>query len=251
MFDLTGHVSLVTGGNGGLGLAMARGLAKAGATLAIWGRNDAKNAGAVAELAALGGEVVAFAADVTDPEAVEAGMRATLARFGRVDSCFANAGGSGVRGPFTALSAADWQKTMDLNFSSVVATFQSATRHYMARGGGGRLVATSSVAAVLGIPGGGYSASKAAVSGLIRTLAIELAPAGIIANAILPGYIETEMSLDTPQAFRDACYRRAASGKIGTLEDMEGIAVFLAAPESSMITGQSIIMDGGHSIFPM
>lgn len=250
MFDLTGHVALVTGGNSGLGLGMARGLARAGARLAIWGRNGERNAAACAELAALGAEVAAFAVDVTDGATIEAAMAQTLDRFGRLDSCFANAGGSGVRGPLLELPMDAWRQTMELNFTSVVGTFQHAARAMVGQGSG-RLVATSSVAALLGVPGGGYSASKAAVSGLVRSLAVELAPAGITVNAILPGYIETPMSLDTPQAFRDACRRRTPSGQLGTIDDMMGIAVFLAAAESRLLTGQSIVLDGGQSIFPM
>lgn len=252
MFNLTGHTALVTGGNAGLGLAMARGLARAGASVAIWGRDVARNAAAREDLASLGGDVADFACDVTDPAAVEAAMAATLERMGHIDSCFANAGGSGIRGPFLNLSAEDWRKTMDLNFTSVVCTFQAAVRHYLARGGGGRLIVTSSIAATMGIPmAGGYSASKSAAAALVRNLAVELAGAGIVANAILPGFIETAMSLDTPKAFQDAARRRTPSGQIGTLQDMEGIAVFLAAPESRLITGQSIVIDGGQSIFPM
>lgn len=250
LFDLSGHVALVTGGNSGLGLGMARGLAEAGASIAIWGRNPERNAEAVAELAAPGTDVAAFAVDVTDPEAVAAAMAETLARFGRLDSCFANAGGSGVRGPLLNLPVETWRQTMELNFTSVVCTFKEAVKA-MAKQGRGRLVATSSVAALLGVPGGGYSASKAAVSGLVRSLAVELAPAGITVNAILPGYIETTMSLDTPQAFRDACLRRTPSGKLGTIDDMKGIAVFLASAESQLLTGQSLVLDGGQSIYPM
>lgn len=251
MFDLTGHVALVTGGNTGLGLGMARGLVKAGAEVAIWARNEDQNRRACEELEALGGKAQSFVCDVLDSAAVVSAMAATLDAFGRVDSCFANVGGSGVRGPFLEIPPQGWEATMALNFHSVITTFQAVTHHFVTRGGGGRLVATSSTAALLGIPGGGYSASKAAVSGLVRSLAIELAPAGITVNAILPGYIETEMSLDTPQAFRDACHRRTPSGMIGTLEDMEGIAVYLASSASRLMNGQSIVLDGGHSIFPM
>ena len=252
IFHLDGHVALITGGNGGLGLSMARGLVKAGATIALWGRNADKNDAAVGALTAMGGTAAGFVADVTDPRSAEAAFAETIARFGRIDSCFANAGGSGARGPFTDLSTADWTSTVDLNLISVATTFRLASRHWVATGRPGKLIVTSSVAAVLGIPmGSAYSTTKAAVTGLVRALAIELGPAGIQVNALLPGFIETEMSLKTPAAFQEACQRRSASGKIGTLEDMEGIAVFLAAPESRFMTGQAIILDGGHSIFPM
>lgn len=251
LFDLRGHVALVTGGNTGLGLGMARGLAKAGANIAIWGRNSERNSAAVEQIAELGVEAAGFVCDVTDPDAVSSGMQATVDRFGRLDSCFANAGGSGVRKPFVEHTPKDWQSTVDLNLNSVVSTMQAATKQFLAQGEGGKLIVSSSIAGLMGIPGGGYSATKAAVSGLIRSLAIELAPAGIQANAILPGFIETEMSLKTPQAFRDACLRRTASGQLGTLEDMEGVAVFLASRQSDLVTGHSLVIDGGQSIFPM
>jgi NAD(P)-dependent dehydrogenase (short-subunit alcohol dehydrogenase family) len=252
IFDLEGHVALVTGGNSGLGLAMAKGLVKSGADIAIWGRNADKNAQAVAELDALGGTAAAFACDVSDAQSSADAFAATIAHFGAIDSCFANAGGSGVRGPFHIMTAADWTTTIDLNLQSVVTTFQLAVQHWLELGTPGKLVVTSSVAGILGIPGGtGYSTTKAAVQGLVRALAIEYGRVGIQANAILPGFIETEMSRDTPQHFQDACKRRAASGEIGKLEDMEGIAVYLASPESKFMTGQCLIIDGGHTIFPM
>lgn len=251
MFDLKGHVALVTGGNMGLGLGMARGLARAGANIAIWGRNEQRNAASAEELRQLGVDVESFACDVTDPAAVDTAMDATLARFGKVDSCFANAGGSGVRGSLLSQSPDDWRSTMELNFHSVINTFRASAGAMVAAKTPGRLVVTSSVASLIGIPGSGYSASKAAVNGLVRQLAIELGGAQITVNAILPGYIETEMSLDTPAAFREAPLRRTVSGKIGTLEDMEAIAVYLASPGSRFMTGQCLVLDGGYTIFPM
>lgn len=252
IFDLGGHVALVTGGNGGLGLAMAKGLGKAGASVAIWGRNVDKNAAATAELKAMGFDTAAFACDVTDASSAEKAFQQTIAHFGKIDSCFANAGGSGVRGPFHTLSTDDWKSTVDLNVSSVITTFRLAIRFWLESKHPGKLVVTSSIAGVIGIPmATGYSMTKAAVQGLVRGLAIEYGRAGIQANAILPGFIETEMSLDTPQHFQDAAKRRVASGEIGKLEDMEGIAVFLASRESKFMTGQCLILDGGHTIFPM
>jgi NAD(P)-dependent dehydrogenase (short-subunit alcohol dehydrogenase family) len=252
IFDLSGHVALVTGGNGGLGLAMAKGLVKARASVAIWGRNTDKNHAAVAELAAYGGTAEAFACDVTDPASCASAFAATIERFGKIDSCFANAGGSGVRGPFHKLSTEDWQQSNGLNVTSVIDTFKLAIAHWLERNAPGKLIVTSSVAGVIGIPmATPYCATKAAVQGLIRGLAIEYGRAGIQANAILPGFIETEMSLDTPQYFQDGAKRRAASGEIGKLEDMEGIAVYLASKESHFMTGQCLTLDGGHTIFPL
>jgi NAD(P)-dependent dehydrogenase (short-subunit alcohol dehydrogenase family) len=252
MFDLTGHVALITGGNGGLGLAMAKGLVKAGASIAIWGRNAEKNAASVAALEAMGGTAAAFAADVTDSAACASAFAATVERFGKVDSVFANAGGSGARGPYHKLSDEDWRQSVDLNISSINATFRPAIAHWLERKAPGKLIVTSSIAGLVGIPmAAPYSATKAAVQGLVRALAIEYARAGIQANAILPGFIETELSLDTPQYFKDGALRRAASGKIGQLEDMEGIAVYLASPESRFMTGQCLVLDGGHTVFPL
>ncbi len=252
MFDLSGTVALVTGGNGGLGLAYGRGLVKAGAKVAVWGRNEEKNAAAVAELRELGGDAEAWACDVTDEDEVKARFADTLERFEHVDSVFANAGGGGFRGASHKTSREDWLGTIDLNLMSVVHTFSAATEHMLARKKGGRLIVTSSVASLVGTGGAaGYSTTKAAVVGLVQALAVELGAAGIRANAILPGFIETEMSLDTTQAFQDAARRRSAIGRIGTLKDMEGPAVFLASRESDFMTGRCLILDGGHTIHPM
>ena len=251
MFDLSGHVALVTGGNGGLGLAMAKGLTKAGASVAIWGRNEAKNRAALDELTTMGADAAVFACEVTDPAQVTAAFAATLARFGKVDSCFANAGGSGPTGMLHQLPDEQWAGIVDLNLNSVVLTFKAAIAHMLERGEGGKLIATSSVAAHLGMPlHAGYSTTKAALMGLVRSLAIELGRGNIQVNAILPGYIATEMSLDTSQAFQDAAARRSAGGKVGQLEDMEGIAVYLASRESRFMTGHGLVIDGAQSIFP-
>ncbi len=252
MFDLTGQVALVTGGNGGIGLAFAKGLIKVGAKVAIWGRNVQKNTAAVKALEALGGEVKAFVADVMDAESAETAFQNTVAHFGCVDICFANAGGSGKVGPLAALSLEDWKFNVDLNLNSVINTYQPVIKHLIGRGAPGKLVVTSSIAARMGIGmGTGYSATKAGVTGLTRALAVELGRNNIQVNAILPGFVETEMSVNTPQTFQDSARRRTASGVLGTLDDMEGIAVFLASKESNYITGQEIVIDGGQSIFPM
>ncbi len=252
MFDLSEKVAIVTGGNGGLGLAYARGLIKQGCHVAIWARNESKNASAVNELEKLGGKVKAYACDVTDVDDVQLAFNQTIEDFDSVDICFANAGGGGFRGLSHQTNRATWLDTIDLNLMSVVQTWSPVTEYLVSRGRGGKLIVTSSVAALLGTAGAaGYSTTKAALRGLVQALAIELGAAGIQVNAILPGYIETEMSLQTSDAFKDACRRRAASGQIGTLGDMEGIAVFLASQQSNFMTGQSIVMDGGHTIHPM
>ncbi|MEO0997372.1 MAG: SDR family NAD(P)-dependent oxidoreductase [Pseudomonadota bacterium] len=251
-FDLDGHVALVTGGNGGIGLAFARGLVKAGARVALWGRNADKNAAAVRDLEALGGDVAAFVCDVVDRRQVEQAFAATLERFGLVDSVFANAGASGKSGMLHQLGADDWQWIVDTNLGSVVNTYQVAIDHLLARKAGGKLVVTSSAAALLGTGyRSGYSTTKAAVMGLTRALAVELGPHGIQVNAVLPGYVETDITVDTPQAFKDACLRRSCIGRVGTLDDMEGVAVFLASRQSDYMTGQGLVLDGGQTIYPL
>jgi len=145
-----------------------------------------------------------------------------------------------------------WLDTIDLNLMGVVQTWAPVTQHLLGRKKGGKLIVTSSVAARLGAGGAaGYSTTKAATLGLVRALAVELGCAGIQVNALLPGYIETELSLQTSEDFQVACKRRSAIGRIGTLEDMEGIAVFLVSNHSDFMTGQSIVLDGGHTIYPM
>ncbi len=252
MFDLSEKVSIISGGNGGLGLAYGRGIVKSGGKVAIWGRNREKNAAAVAELRDMGGDVEAFVCDVTDEAQIADAFKKTLERFGRVDACFANAGGAGFRGMSHTISRDDWLKTIDLNLMSVVQTWKPVTDHMLTSKNGGKLIVTSSVAALVGTGGAaGYSTTKAAVRGLVQALAVELGQAGIQVNAILPGFIETDMSVQTSQAFKDACRRRLAIQRMGELKDMEGIAVFMASEHSDYMTGQSIIMDGGHTIHPM
>tara|TARA_R110001592_G_scaffold16216_3_gene69256 strand:- start:48 stop:806 length:759 start_codon:yes stop_codon:yes gene_type:complete len=252
MFDLTDKVAIVTGGNGGLGLAFSRGLIKAGCSVAIWGRNNDKNKAAVDELLAMGGNAAAFQCDVLNEDNVQTAFAATLDTFGKVDICIANAGGGGFRGMSHQVGAKAWRDTIDLNVTSVTNTFAPVTEHLLARKEGGKLIVISSAAAVMGTGGAaGYSATKAAVIGLVQALAVELGRANIQVNAILPGFVATEMSLSTSKEFQDAALRRSALGRIGTFEDMEGIAVFLSAKESSYLTGQGILIDGGHTIFPM
>jgi NAD(P)-dependent dehydrogenase (short-subunit alcohol dehydrogenase family) len=252
LFDLSGQVAIVTGGNSGVGLAFAKGLVKSGAKVAIWGRNAEKNAHAIQQLEDLGGDVASFICDVTDAKQAQKACLETIAHFGKIDICFANAGGSGKQGLFHKTLLEDWHSLIDLNLNSVVNTYQPVIAHLVGRKMGGKLIVTSSEAALIGTGyAAGYATTKAAVMGLTRALAIELGRNNIQVNAILPGFIETEMSVETPPAFQEAALRRSASGKIGTLEQMEGIAVFLASKHSDYITGQGIVMDGGHSIFPM
>jgi NAD(P)-dependent dehydrogenase (short-subunit alcohol dehydrogenase family) len=252
IFNLTGKIGIITGGNSGIGLAYAKGLVKSGAKVAIWGRNPEKNKEAIEVLRALGGDIEAFICDVTNETECLKTFEETLSRFGKIDFCFANAGGSGKAGMLHKTSSEDWNAVIDLNLNSVVNTCKPVINHLIEQKNGGKLIVTSSVAAHLGMGyATGYATTKAAVMGLTRALAIELGRYDIQVNAVLPGYIETEMSVNTPVAFREATRRRSANGKNGTLEQMEGIAVFLASSHSDFMTGQGVILDGGHTIHPM
>jgi NAD(P)-dependent dehydrogenase (short-subunit alcohol dehydrogenase family) len=252
LFDLQEKVAIVTGGNGGIGLAYAKGLVKSGAKVAIWGRDREKNETSILQLRDLCGDVEAFVCDVMDETQCLEVFEKTIARFGKVDICFANAGGSGKQGLFHKTTTAEWQSVLDLNLNSVVYTYRPVITHLIARKAPGKLIVTSSIAALMGTGyAAGYATTKSAIMGLTRALAIELGRNNIQVNAILPGYIETEMSLNTPQAFQDAVRRRSASRIMGTLEQMEGVAVFLASRHSDFMTGQGIVLDGGHSINPI
>lgn len=250
-FDLTGHVALITGGNGGIGLGMARGLAKAGATIAVWGRNADKNAAAVAELSAIGAAAQSFAVDVTSEEQVVATMQATVSRLGRVDSCFANAG-VGKAAAFTEMTIADWNAVVDINLVGAFLSFREAARHMIARGGGGKLVGIASIGSIHGMPRQAqYSASKAGLGAMVRSLAVELARHGIQANTILPGWIETDMTEGARSwdKLRETVVQRTPARRWGRPEDFEGIAVYLASKASDFHTGDTLRVDGGYAVF--
>ncbi len=254
LFDLSGHTAIVTGGNSGLGLGMARGLAKAGANVAIWARNAEKNSGALEELSALGsGEVIALTCDVVEEAQIAEAMRDTLARFGRVDSCFANAGRSGAGTRVPDMTVEGWDATMAVNARGPALVYKYVTRHMIERAEagdpGGKLVATSSGQSIMGVnKSSDYAASKAAVNGLTRGAAYELARYGITANALLFGYYETDLTAAANPKFAEWMAKRIPLGRPGDHEGLEGLAVFFASPHSDYITGQSLPVDGGLCI---
>jgi NAD(P)-dependent dehydrogenase (short-subunit alcohol dehydrogenase family) len=249
-FDLTGTVALVTGGNGGIGLGMAQGLAAAGADVCIWGRNSAKNAAALDALSEHGGRAEAMVTDVGSEDEVEAAFAATVDRLGKVDACFANAGVGSWGTRFADVTDEEWQAVTGVNLDGVFLTFRAAIRHLMDRGEGGSLVATSSLASVLGMPrGAAYSASKGAVSALVRSIAVEYGRYGIRANAILPGWIETDMTAGILSDERsESQLRRTSMRRWGRPDDFGGIAVYLASDASSFHTGDTIVIDGGYLV---
>ena len=253
-FDLTGKVALITGGNSGIGLGMAEGLAAAGAGVCIWGTNDAKNAAAAKKLGEHGARVQALRCDVADEAAVERSFAETLEAFGRVDACFANAGVSGRAGnqSFTEMSTDEWRRVMSVNLDGVFFTLRAAARHMTSRQGGGSLVVTSSLAAISGqARGEHYAATKGAVIAMMKALAVEFARHGVRANAILPGWIDTPM---TERAlnwdrFVERVLPRVPVRRWGVPEDFAGIAVYLASDASVYHTGDTFVIDGGYAIF--
>ncbi|MFT4571502.1 MAG: NAD(P)-dependent dehydrogenase (short-subunit alcohol dehydrogenase family) [Hyphomicrobiaceae bacterium] len=251
MFDLQGHVSVVTGGNGGIGLGMARGLGRAGAKIAIWARNSEKNEKAVASLQAQGIDALALRCDVSSPESVQEALGATLERYGRVDSCFANAGvGRAVK--FADMTLDDWNAVVDVNLVGAFLTFREVSRHMVERGGGGSLVGIASIGALHGMPRQAqYSASKAGLTALVRSVAVEFGRNGIRANTILPGWIETDMTADARgwEKLRTTVEKRTPAGRWGRPEDFEGVAVYLASNESAFHNGDVLRVDGGYAIY--
>lgn len=257
IFDLSGRVAVVTGGNGGIGLGIAEALAQAGCAVSVWGRNAEKNAAAVATLEKTGARAQAQVCDVTDAASVAAAMAATLSHFGRVDGCFANAGiGGGGRQGFVERTEGDWRNMFATNLDGVFHAFQAVARHMAERAAAGdafgRLVATSSIASLFGTARNEhYAASKAAINALVRALAVELARYGVTANAILPGWIKSDMTegLMANDKFVGNVIPRIPVRRFGEATDFGGIAVYLMSGASSYHTADCLVIDGGYAAF--
>ncbi len=251
MTSLNGHVAVVTGGNGGIGLGMASALAAAGADVAVWGRNEDKNAAAAAELAVHGTEVLALRCDVADEEQVVAAIAATVDRLGQVASMLANAGVGGFA-PFTSMSLAEFRRVTSVNLDGAFLCLREAAAHMVERGEGGSLVGVSSVSAIHGAPGmEHYAASKAGLASMLRGMAVELARYRIRCNSLLPGWTDTDMIAPAAhnERFVANTVKRTPVRRWGTPEDMGRAAVFLADPANLFHTGDSVVVDGGYSIF--
>jgi NAD(P)-dependent dehydrogenase (short-subunit alcohol dehydrogenase family) len=254
-FDLSGRGAVITGGNGGIGLGMARGLLAAGANVAIWGSNPDKTERARATLAAECGDaarVHAFVCDVGDEAQIDAVFAKSVAALGCVDACFANAGVGGKGTPLLEMTLDEFRRVQRINVEGVFLTFRAAARHMVEHGRGGALIATASTAALEGAARNShYGASKGAVTSYVRALAVELARHRIRVNSILPGWIVTEMTERAVhnEKFANAVLPRIPARRWGDIADFGGVAVYLASDASAYTTGEQFVIDGGYTKF--
>jgi 2-deoxy-D-gluconate 3-dehydrogenase len=249
-FDLKGRVAVVTGGNGGIGLGMARGLAKAGASIAVAGRNAGKNAAAVKALEALGAAAVAIEADVLREASCRELVDRAAQHFGRLDILVNNAG-IAVRKPPQAYTAEEWHRVMDSNLTSAFLCSHAAYSH-MKRAGGGKIISIGSILSLMGAPFAvAYAASKGGIVQMTRALATAWAADNIQVNALLPGWIDTDLTVSARRevpGLNERVLARTPAGRWGDPADFEAITVTLAGPGSQFITGTAIPVDGGYTI---
>jgi NAD(P)-dependent dehydrogenase (short-subunit alcohol dehydrogenase family) len=255
-FNLTGKVSLVTGGNRGIGLGMAEALAQSGSDIVIWGSNAERNLEAEGKLTALGVRVLAQTVNVADEAQVVAAMAEAVTAMGRVDTVIANAGIGGGARSFSEMTTETWRRVMGVNMEGVFWTLREACKHIVERSKagdpGGSIVGIASLAAISGpARNQAYAATKGGVVSMMKSVAVEHARYGIRANAILPGWIATDMTAASQgnQVFTDKVISRVPSRRWGQPEDFGGIAVYLTSDASSYHSGDSFLIDGAYAIF--
>lgn len=263
LFDLSGKVALVTGGNSGLGLGFARGIARQGGDVVIWGRSEERNAAAVAELEGLGVRASAHAVDVSSQDDVIAGFDQLVKEYGRVDTVIANAGMPPNTRSILDTDSEAYHTLLNTNMHGAFYTLQEGAKRMVARAEagdpGGSLVFCGSLSIFQGVPGiSPYAAAKGGISAVMRCLAVELGQYGIRANTVAPGYIKTGFSggrqdgsaqpeeewTDIDKIFAG----KAALKRPGFAADFEGIAAYLASDASSFHTGDTIVIDGAALI---
>ncbi len=248
LFDLTGKVAVVTGGNGGIGLGCAIGLANAGADIAVWGRSQSKNNSAVQQLTSLGVRAVGIVVDVTDREAIDSATSQTVRELGGIDVLIANAG-INIRKRPEEFSISEWHQIMDANITSVFECAQSIYPE-MKKRGGGKIVTIGSLTSIFGFGVSPvYAAAKGAVVQLSKSLASAWGKDNIQVNSILPGWIKTQMTqrAQGDEKFNELVLERTPVGRWGDPSDLAGAAVFLSSKASDFVTGTAIPIDGGFS----
>ncbi len=250
LFDIKDKVALITGGNGGIGLGMAEGLARAGAHVMIAGRNRAKSEAAAATLAKLGGKTGVVEVAVQDPSSCSAMVATTIAQFGRLDILVNNAG-INIRKQPEQYSPAEWREVLGVNLDGAFFSSQAAYPALQAAGGG-KIINIGSMMSLFGTSfSPAYSASKGGIVQMTRSLATAWAKNNIQVNAILPGWIDTDLTRNARTevtGLHDRVLTRTPAARWGTPGDFAGIAVFLASPASNFVTGAAIPVDGGWSI---
>jgi 2-deoxy-D-gluconate 3-dehydrogenase len=250
LFDLTDKVAIVTGGNGGIGLGMARGLAEAGAAIAIVGRNEAKSNAAVTELKQQGIRAISVTADVTDKTAVEDMAERTLRELGRIDILVNNAGINIRKAPH-ALDLAEWDSVIRTNLTSAFLCSQ-AVYPAMKQAGGGKIINIGSMMSIFGASfAPAYAASKGGIVQFTRSCAVAWAADNIQANAVLPGWIDTDLTRRAREqidGLHDKVLARTPAARWGAIADFAGIAVFLSSAASDFVTGTAVPVDGGFSV---
>jgi 2-deoxy-D-gluconate 3-dehydrogenase len=249
LFDLTGSVAIVTGGNGGIGRGIALGLADAGAAVAVFGRNDEKNQRVLAELKAIGVPSLAMKVDVTNRAGLEPALERVESEIGSVDILVNNAGNVSLSGGVLQETPEDWDNVIETQLNAVFLLSKLAARS-MLRHNRGKIINIGSMYSYFGsglIPS--YSAAKGAIVQLTKSMAIELAPHNIQVNAIAPGWIETDMTAPVrTMPLNDEILARTPAGRWGRPEEIAGTAVYLASRASEFVTGTTIRVDGGYAI---
>ena len=244
-FDLSGRVAVVTGGNGGIGLGMARGLAGAGAKVVVAGRNAQKSAAAAKEI---GG--IAIEADMLQEADCRALAQKTVAQLGRLDILVNNAG-INIRKQPQEYTLEEWHRVMDSNLTSAFTCSQAAYPEMM-KAGGGKIINIGSMMSIFGASfTTAYAASKGGMVQMTRAMACAWAKDNIQVNAVLPGWIDTELTRgarEQVEGLNERVLARTPAGRWGIPDDLAGIAVFLASASSDFLTGTAIPVDGGYSV---
>jgi 2-deoxy-D-gluconate 3-dehydrogenase len=249
LFDLTGQVAIVTGGNGGIGRGIALGLAQAGAAVAVLGRNDEKNRQVLSELKAIGVPAMTVKVDVTNRAALEPAMNTVESELGNVSILVNNAGNVSLSGGVLNERPEDWDCVIETQLNSVFLLSKLAARSMVSHKRG-KIINIGSMYSYFGsglIPS--YSAAKGAIVQLTKSMAIELAPYNIQVNAIAPGWIETDMTAPVhTMPLNDEILARTPAGRWGQPKEIAGTAVYLASRASDFVTGATIRVDGGYAI---